>query len=76
MLKEKKPILSSEKLDKALGESIDDLSDATKKSSKKVFDALIEEGVKTVSKIFDKYKIIAKQKVTRHEQKEKDRDSE
>jgi hypothetical protein len=76
MLKEKKPLLSRKKLDKALGESIDELSDATKKSSRKVFDALIEEGVQTISHIFDKYKIIAKQKVIRHGQEKDDRDSE
>ena len=69
MIKEK------EKLNKALGESIDDLGDEVKKSSRKIFDALIEQGVQTISEIFDKYKIIAKEKVTK-DVKEEDRKSE
>lgn len=75
MLKEKKGF-SSKKLDKALDESIEEISDTAKKSSRKIFDALIEEGVQTISHIFDKYKIIVKQKVIKHEQEKADRDSE
>jgi hypothetical protein len=74
MLKEKKGF-SRKKLNKAIDESIDEISDTTKKSSRKIFDALIEEGVQTISHIFDKYKIIVKHKVIKNEQEE-DRDSE
>ena len=63
MIKEKN-LRDNEKLNKALGESIDEIGDATKKSSRKIFDVLVEQGVQTLSDIFDKYKIIAKQKVT------------
>ena len=61
-----------EDLNKALCESIDDLSETTKKSTRKIFDALVEQGVQTISNVFDKYTHIAKQKVISDAEKEKD----
>ena len=60
---EKDKKLAKENLNQALGESIDNLGEVAKQSSRKILDALVEQGAQAVSDIFDKYKTIAKQKV-------------
>lgn len=74
--KKKKSLSQNPKLNKALDQSIEEMSSATKKSSRMIFDALIEEGVKTISDLFDKYKIIVKQKVIKDEPNNEERKSE
>jgi len=72
----KEPKRSREKLNKALDDTIENFSEATKKHTRKIFDALIEEGINTVSHIFDRYKIIVKHKVIKHEVKKEENENQ
>lgn len=76
-MSEEKDKVNEKDINNAIGKSIDDISEVTKTSARQVFDVLVEEGVKTVRKAFDKYTKIAKHKVTTHGQtEEKNRRSE